>query len=131
MYILYFCELHFVFYKFLKFIPIFWNITKSQKSINPPHSAGPASAHGSSTVGLAHGHFGLAGPVNRRGRGALTLRSPRVVCTRDGAVACSPAALWWLAVSKVYPRSTSGTRGGTEQCGGQRGSLGKRVDYEG
>jgi hypothetical protein len=32
---------------------------KNQKTLS--HSAGPKSAHGSGTVGLAHGHFGLAG----------------------------------------------------------------------
>jgi hypothetical protein len=54
MFILYFSKLHFIFYKFLKFIPIFWNITKNKKkSKTPPHSVGPASTHGSGTVGLA------------------------------------------------------------------------------
>jgi hypothetical protein len=76
-----FYELHFAFYKFLKFIPIFWNIMKNRKSKNPPHSTGPASAHGSGTVGLAHGHFGLADLGTRRGvrvpgaRGAVTARN--------------------------------------------------------
>jgi hypothetical protein len=71
---LYFFELHFIFYQFLKFIPTFGNIKKNKKSKNPPHSAGSASAHGSGTAGLAHNHFGLAGmssPAVETGRGLL------------------------------------------------------------
>jgi hypothetical protein len=47
----------------------FLEYNEKRKSKNPPHSVGPASAHGFGTFGLAHDHFSLAGPATQRGRG--------------------------------------------------------------
>jgi hypothetical protein len=41
----------------------FLEYNEKRKSKNPPHSAGPASAHEFGTFGLAHDHFSLAGPA--------------------------------------------------------------------
>jgi hypothetical protein len=59
----------FCFLQIFKVYTKFLEYNEKQKK-NPPHSAGPASAHGSGIVGLAHDHFGLAGPATRCGSGA-------------------------------------------------------------
>jgi hypothetical protein len=85
VYFLYF-ELHFVFYKFFKFIPIFWNTMKNQKSINPPHGVGTASDHESGTVGMAHTATRCSVARTGRARGAVTALSLRA---HDGTVVAS------------------------------------------
>jgi hypothetical protein len=52
-----------------------------------------------------------------RDPGVLTARSPRATHARDGMVACSPAARWWLAGGKVLLVSSWGHREGTGQGG--------------
>jgi hypothetical protein len=44
----------------------FWKYNQKRKirRKKSPHGAGPASAHGPSTIGLAHDHFSLADPAN-------------------------------------------------------------------
>jgi hypothetical protein len=86
-------EVYFVFFwASFCFLQIFEVYTKfleyneNKKSKNPPHSAGPASAHGSSIVGLAHGHFGLAGLATWRGRGTRSAgaTSTTIAVARSG-----------------------------------------------
>jgi hypothetical protein len=75
MFILYFSKLHFIFYKFLKFIPIFWNITKNKKNQKPLHTVSGRLR----PMGLAL----LAWPARPLGAGAVTA-STTIAVARPG-----------------------------------------------
>jgi hypothetical protein len=75
-------------------------------------------------LGLAGWSSGENGP--RHGGvvltpGALTVQSPHTVRVRDGVMARSPAARWWLAGGKVKSGSTSGAPGWRRAMGGPVG----------
>jgi hypothetical protein len=63
-----------------------------------PHSAGPDSAHGPGTAGLAHGYFDLAGPANG------------TTCAHAAVTACGAATVARLTGGvpgdKVLPTTT-------------------------
>jgi hypothetical protein len=67
------------------------------------HSAGPASAHGPGTAGLAHDHFGLASPVDDTLHAcvAVTVRGAAAVARLVGGVPCD----------KVLPTTTEAVPG--------------------
>jgi hypothetical protein len=88
----------------------------------PPHSAGPDSAHGLGTTGLAHGHFGLAGVAD----GSTCTRAERPLwcgspLTYRATWSCRPwPARWGVRALTEATWHRRGRRNGVDNCVRQR-----------